>query len=85
MAPLTSLIPPLSVNPLLTTRQSTSYKAITSTHATLHISQIAEKMGEFKKSIIIGGCCVFFVAIVIMSIALIATSLRKLASDEGRY
>lgn len=39
-------------------------------------------MGEFKKSIFIGGCCVFFVAIVIMSIALIATSLRKLASDE---
>jgi len=38
-------------------------------------------MGDFKSYLGI-GCCAFVVGIVIMSIALIATSLRKLKSDE---
>lgn len=56
-------------------------KQIFSSHAALHTST---KMGDFKSYLCI-GCCAFAVGIVIMSIALIATSLRKLKSDEGRF
>lgn len=51
----------------------------------LHAAVFASiKMGDLK-TYLCYGCCAFFLGIVIMSIALIATSLRKLDSDEGRF
>ena len=49
-------------------------------YAAVHTSS---KMADIK-SYLCFGCCALFLGIVIMSIALIATSLRKLDSDEGK-